>query len=477
MENRIPENKSLKNKPLKNMTLKNIADACHGKLVCSADKEETLVCGVVLDSRLVENDYLFIATKGEKVDGHEFIGEVVEKGAICVVCEKKPEIECAYILVEDSFVALKDVAEFYRKQLTIPIIGITGSVGKTSTKEFIAGVLGEKYNVLKTDGNFNNEVGLPLTVLRIREEHQAAVLEMGINQFGEMHRLSRVARPDICVITNIGQCHLENLGSREGILKAKTEIFDFMNQDGCVCINGDDDMLQSIETVYGKKPMTYGFNISNRVYADKIQSLGLFGSKATIHMDDKVFEVQVPLPGEHMVMNALAATVVGSLLGLKPQEIANGIAAVKPVGGRSNLIRTQGFTLIDDCYNANPVSMKAAIDLLLSAETRTVAILGDMFELGENSEKMHAQIGEYAVKKGVDVVLCVGENSKAMYQAALKTKQNMKQNEIVETTVLHMTDRADVLTQIGEILQKGDTVLIKASHGMGFDCIVKQLQK
>ena len=404
---------------MKNMTLKNIAGACQGQLVCKAGQEQFEIKGAVLDSRLVEEGYLFFATKGERVDGHSFIAQVAEKKAACVVCEKAPEnVDIPYILVEDSFVALKQVATFYRDNLTIPIVGITGSVGKTSTKEIISSVLSTRYNVLKTEGNFNNEVGLPLTILRIRDEHKVAVVEMGINHFGEMHRLSEIAKPDICVITNIGQCHLEFLGSREGILKAKSEIFDFMNPDGYVCINGDDDMLSTIKEVHGHKPVSYGMTMKSDVYVTESKSNGIFGSKATIYLNDETFDVEIPLPGEHMVMNALAATCVGDLLGLKPEEIAEGIKNVKAVGGRSNLISLKNRTILDDCYNANPVSMKAAIDLLKQADTRKVAILGDMFELGEGQEVMHAEIGTYAVERGIDVLVCVGELSQNMYDAA-----------------------------------------------------------
>ena len=348
---------------MKNMTLKNIADACLGQLVCKAGQEEYEIKGAVLDSRLVEEGYLFFATKGERVDGHSFIAQVADKKAACVVCEKAPEnVEIPYILVEDSFVALKQIAAFYRSNLTIPVVGITGSVGKTSTKEIISSVLSTRFNVLKTEGNFNNEVGLPLTILRIRDEHKVAVVEMGINHFGEMHRLSEIAKPDICVITNIGQCHLEFLGSREGILKAKTEIFDFMNPEGYVCINGDDDMLSTIKEVHGHKPVSYGMTMRNDVYVTSSKSNGIFGSKATIYLNDETFDVEIPLPGEHMVMNALAATCVGDLLGLRIEEIAEGIASVKAVGGRSNLISLENRTVLDDYYNANPVSMKAASD-------------------------------------------------------------------------------------------------------------------
>lgn len=458
---------------MKNMTLKNIATACNGQLHCTSEQENITIKGAVLDSRLVEEGYLFFATKGERVDGHSFILQVAEKKAACVICEKAPEdVEIPYILVEDSFAALKQVAAYYRENLTIPVIGITGSVGKTSTKEMIASVLGVRYNVLKTEGNFNNEVGLPLTILRIRDEHKVAVVEMGINHFGEMHRLSEIAKPDICVITNIGQCHLEFLGSREGILKAKSEIFDFMNPEGYVCINGDDDMLCTIKEVHGHKPVTYGMTMKNDVYVTDVKSNGILGSEASIYLNDETFDVEIPLPGEHMVMNALAATCVGDLLGLKPEEIAKGIAAVKAVGGRSNIIALEDKTILDDCYNANPVSMKAAIDLLNLANTRKVAILGDMFELGEGQEEMHSEIGRYAVEQGIEVLVCVGELSWNMFNAATLTRTAMKKN----IQIYYMQDTQEVIDKIDIILEKGDSILVKASHGMGFAEVVEALQ-
>ena len=459
---------------MKNMTLQNIATACQGQLVCQKDQENIQIKGAVLDSRQVEEGYLFFATKGERVDGHSFIPQVAEKKAACVVCEKAPAgVEIPYILVEDSFVALKKVAAFYRDNLTIPVVGITGSVGKTSTKEMIASVLSQRYNVLKTEGNFNNEVGLPLTILRIRDEHKVAVVEMGINHFGEMHRLSEIAKPDICVITNIGQCHLEFLGSREGILKAKSEIFDFMNPEGYVCLNGDDDMLCTVKEVHGHKPVTYGLSMKNDVYVTSVKSNGILGSKASVYLNDATFDVEIPLPGEHMVMNALAAACVGDLLGLKQEEIARGIESAKAVGGRSNLIVLKDRKILDDCYNANPVSMKAAIDLLCLSDTRKVAILGDMFELGDGCEEMHAGIGNYAVEKDIDVLVCVGELSSHMFDAA-----TLKRTELKKDVQIHyMTNTQEVIEKIDSILMKDDTILVKASHGMGFAKVVEELKK
>ena len=465
---------------MKHLTPRNIALACNGKLIMGPKAKETdldkeVSCGV-LDSRKIEQDGLFFASEGAQVDAHKFIGQVYDKGALAVVCEKdaakvyeqhgvEESAWGIYILVENTFQALKDVAAFYRERIDIPVVGITGSVGKTSTKEFIASVLAQKFDVLKTEGNFNNEVGLPLTLLRIRENHQVAVVEMGISDFGEMHRLSRMAKPNICVLTNIGQCHLENLGTRDGILKAKTEIFDFMAEDGYVCAYGEDDKLATLTQVKGRDVTFFGTSSEFPVYADQIENKGLFGSEAILHVMGQMTDVQIPLPGRHMVINATAAAAVANLLGLDMEEITQGIESVQAVGGRSNIIAKKDYTVIDDCYNANPVSMCAAIDLLKMAEGRKVAVLGDMFELGTDSDKMHASVGAYAVANLVDVLICVGENSKHMYEAAVAAKTAGQQ-------VCYFATRDEMLGELAKLLQKDDTILVKASHGMGFDKVI-----
>ncbi len=459
---------------MKNMTLTQIARASGGKLYGEDPGREA--AGVVMDSRKVEKDYLFIACVGERVDGHSYIDEVFDKGAIGVICEKAPETpKGPYILVDNSFAALKNIAIWYREQLAIKVVGITGSVGKTSTKEFISAVLEQKYQVLKTEGNFNNEIGLPLTILRIRDTHQVAVLEMGISDFGEMHRLSEIAKPDICVITNIGQCHLENLHSREGILKAKSEIFDFMNEHGRVCVNGDDDMLITLQVVKGMRPVRFGLGKDNDVRATDIVSKGLFGSSCNIHVGYKPLHAEIPQPGAHMIMNALAATAVGSLLDMTNREIEAGIVCVKPVGGRSNILREKNHTIIDDCYNANPVSMKAALDLLSMADTRKVAILGDMGELGRNEDALHREVGEYAIASRVDLLVCVGSLSLHMYQGA--QEQNKVSTSQDNRQLLYFSTRDEMIASLSSFLKEGDTILVKASHFMGFEAVVKALQE
>jgi UDP-N-acetylmuramoyl-tripeptide--D-alanyl-D-alanine ligase len=463
---------------MKNMTLENLAKAVNGELFNNQNgktDEKAEASGVVIDSRQVSENYIFIATKGERVDGHDFIDSAFEKGALGVICEKVPaNPKGAYILVKDSFQALKDVAEFYRSQLDIKVVGITGSVGKTSTKEFVASVLSKEFNVLKTAGNFNNEVGLPLTVLKIRSDCQVAVLEMGISDFGEMHRLSRIAKPDVCLITNIGQCHLENLGTRDGILKAKSEIFDFMQENGAVCLNGDDDKLSGISEVKGVKPIFFGKSNRNDVYVTDYENLGLEGSRACIQIGDKAnFETVIPLPGEHMLYNALAATAVGNYFGLSIEKINEGIRDVEPVGGRSHVINTGKITLIDDCYNANPVSMKSAIDLMSitksKSKSRKIAILGDMFELGENEAELHYEVGEYAASQNLDTIVCIGKLCANMYQGA----QNAANSA---TKAYYFENKEQFLAKKEELIREGDIVLVKASHGMHFEEIISQLQ-
>ena len=457
---------------MKNMTLFNIAKACNGKLYNEGSITMTEVSGVVIDSRLVGKDFLFIATMGEKVDGHDYINAAISKGAMAVVCEKTPANKAIpYILVKDSLQALKSIATWYRMQLNITVVGITGSVGKTSTKEFVSSVLSQRYSVLKTEGNFNNEIGLPITILKIRDEHEIAVLEMGISDFGEMHRLSEIAKPDYCLLTNIGQCHLEQLGSREGILRAKSEIFDFISSDGGIILNGDDDMLSTIHDVGGISPVRYGISTISDVYADDIITNGLLGSSYNIHIHDKSLAIISSMPGYHMILNALAAATVGMVLGLTGEEITQGIEQIQPVSGRNNIIRHEKWTIIDDCYNANPVSMKAALDLLEMSDTRKVAILGDMGELGKSEKELHKEIGMYAAKKDLDIIICVGSLSTFMYEGAKEISPDKADK------LYHFDTQDELIEALPDLLLMGDTILVKASHFMGFDNIVSILRK
>lgn len=476
-----------------NFSIREITKACGGELVLREGTDiDTCVSSVAINSNLVQPGGVFIATEGERVDGHKFIPAAFQRGAALVLTRKTPEqVEAehnadrtqwgSYLLVEDPLQALKDMAEAYRRKLSVKVVGITGSSGKTSTKEFIAGVLSMRYRVLKTEGNFNNEIGVPLTLLNIREEHEVAVVEMGISEFGEMHRLSKMARPDICVITNIGQSHLNNLIDRDGILRAKSEIFDYMAPDGEICLNGEDDKLVPLREIRGHRPHFFGLGGSSReeVVMGDIRSKGLWGSEARLMIKQENQEsrreipVRIPLPGEHMALNAAAAACVAALLGLTDEEIAAGIAGVNTISGRTNIIRRGRYTIIDDCYNANPASVSAAIDLLALADTEKVAILGDMLNLGEETQRYHREAGIHAARAGAGRILCVGEESRYMYQGAYD-------NAAQTAKVFHFPDTEALLkgleTDLAGLVPEGSTVLIKASHDMGFAKVLEYLQ-
>lgn len=453
---------------MKNMTLENIAKACNGIYVGDEDLKSKEITGVEKDSRLIEDGYLYLPFAGARVDGHDFIPQVFDKGALCTLSEKDLDNpKGPYIKVESVATALKDIAEFYRKQLSCKIIGITGSVGKTSTKEIIASVLEEKFKVLKTEGNYNNEIGEPLTILKIRDEHEVAVIEMGISDFEEMHRLAKVSRPDVCVITNIGTCHLENLGDRDGVFKAKTEIFDNLKENAYVVLNGDDDKLSQIKDVRGVKPVFFGIETDRDVCAVKYQSLGIEGTKVTIRYFDEEFETIIPIPGHHMIYNAMAASCFGKHFGMTTEEIDKGIRSLKAISGRNNIFHTDKYVVIDDCYNANPMSMKASLSVLNEANTRKVAILGNMYELGENEKQLHREVGMHAANLGIDVVICIGELAKNIADAAKENNKNIK--------VFYFETKEEFENKMDDILKENDSILVKASNSMKFKTIVEKL--
>jgi len=463
---------------MRNMTLNAIAWAVHGVLYYE-EKSDTMkeASMVTIDSRQIEPDGIFVATKGERVDGHSFIDQVFLAGALAVICEELPaRAKGPCIVVEDSFQALKDLASYYRSQVSIKVVGIIGSMGKTSTKEMVAAVLSAHYNVLKTEGNFNNEVGVPLTIFRIRDAHEVAVVEMGISDFSEMDRLGAIVRPDIVVFTCVGPCHLEFLGDLDGVLKAKSEIINHMAVNGVLVLNGQDEKLNSIndEQAGGRTIIRYGEDgQNNQVYATDIVKRGLEGSVFMANFpDNSHYEMTVPLPGYHMVNNALAAAAVGYEMGLNLEEIRRGMAGVEALSGRGHLIRTQKYLIVDDCYNANPRSVCGAVDILGDALGRKVAILGDMFELGEDSDKLHREVGEYAATHGIDSLICVGSNAKHIYEAA-RLHENLEIRYYPNRELL-MKALSDTSK---EILKPGDTILIKASHGMGFAEVVNMLSE
>lgn len=454
---------------MKPMTLQSILTACNGSYHGPSDLLEQSISDIFIDSRKVRPGSLFIAINGENLDGHQFIPNAVEKGALCVLSHQPlGEVNFPYILVDCTGEALLDIAKYYRDSFPVKVVCITGSVGKTSTKEMIASVLSSKFSVHKTLGNFNNEWGLPITLFEMNDTHEVAVLELGVNHFDEMRRLSRVAQPDICVITNIGVAHLEFFKTREGILKEKSSMIEDLKAGGQIVLNGEDDLLATLPPHNGVLPIFYGTTPNSSCYATSVEPLGLKGTHCTIHLpNEETFDLVIPLPGSHMISNALAGASVGFAMGLTCQEIKKGIESLPSMPGRNHIIQTENLIILDDCYNANPVSMKAALDVLTLAKGRKVAVLGNMGELGENEEKLHREVGDYAAFCNVDLVCGIGHLAKELVAAAKEST--------TPVPAIWFPTKADFLSTMKDHIQKGDNVLVKASHGMEFPEIVDAL--
>ncbi len=447
---------------MKNFTLEEIAIACNGKFVGDSKLKNVCITSVERDSRMIKNGSLFLAIKGERVDGHDYVQKCFDSGAVCAVCEKPIEnADKPYILVDSTLVAVKKIAKAYRKKFDIPIIGVSGSVGKTSTKEMLYAVVSQKYKTHKTQGNLNNELGVPLTILSMPEDTEVAIIEMGISDFGEMTRLSEIVCPTICVLTIIGFCHLENLGDRNGVLKAKTEMFKFADKNAEFILNGDDDKLCTVESINGKKPIFFGLSDKNRYFAKNIKNSGENGVSCTLCFDENSIDVTIPAIGNYMVSNALAAVAAGKILGLSNEQLKNGVEAYKTVGSRANVINTGRIKIIDDCYNANPTSVKASLNTLKNFDGRKIAVLGDMKELGEDELSLHFETGVCA-KENADLVFAVGELAKELAKGA--------DGE-------WFAEIEDAETALKEQIKDGDTVLVKASHSMQFEKIVEFLRE
>ncbi len=453
---------------MKKLTLREIAEASGGRLF--NDSGNTTVSEISTDSRKINKNTLFIPLIGERFDAHKFIEDVIKRGTAAFISDREIKTDTPYVLVKDTTKALGDIAAYYRGLFDIPVVGITGSTGKTTTKELTAAVLSAKFKVVKTEGNFNNHIGLPLTVFNIDETTEAVVLEMGMNHFGEISYLGKIARPDAALITNVGVSHIEYLGSREGILKAKCEIFESLKPGGKKILNGECDMLS---TLRGKEENTcfYGFDSKTcGVYAEDIEYLSLNETRFTaVIKGEKVKLTLKNAPGRHMVLNALGAAAVGHSFGLSLEKIKKGIEAFTPGDKRLNIINTARYTLINDTYNANPQSVKAGLDVIAPLEGRSIAVLGEMLELGEDSPKYHREVGEYAAKAGTDVVVGIG-NENVMQLTLGASFGGVKK-------VFYYETKEDFYNNMKKIFKPGDTVLIKASRGARFEEITERLIK
>lgn len=466
---------------MEKMLLRNIIKAVNGKLLTNKDIEKLYIIDVTIDSRKTKKGSLFIPIAGERVDGHDFISVAFENGAICSLTEKEEiEIKEDYIIiyVKNTVKALGDLAKFYCSLFNSDIIEVTGSVGKTTTKDMIASVLNQKFITLKTEGNYNNEIGLPLTLFRLKKEIAVAVLELGMSQLGEIKYLGSIASKPCCVvITNIGTSHIENLGSREGILKAKTEIFDNLDENGIMFLNSDDDMLLTLkDNPNFPQNKIWWFGIENKIhtYADNIELLGLDGVNCDIHLgnyNNEILNIHIPSPGKHMVYAALVAVAIAKYYEFSLEEIKEGIEAFIPTEMRMNIIKSKNLTIINDAYNASLQSMKSALDVLKSSgKNRKVAILGDMFEMGEYAPNIHKEVGEYAVTIGIDIVICIGKLAKYIYNSAYINKNSSQ-------IVLYFEKQEDLYDKLFEILKKYDIILVKASRGMYLEKTIDKIEK
>ena len=449
------------------MNLQEIAKACGGKLISPQNAENLLIDDITIDSRTVRSGSLYIPIRGARFDGHDFISSVFENGAVCTLTEHPDEnLSKPQIAVESTSAALRDIAEYYRSLFpNLRVIGVSGSSGKTSTKEMICSVLSEHFSVLKTEGNLNNEIGVPKTIFRIDESHEVAVIEMGINHFGEMTRLAKIVRPDIAVITNIGTAHLEFLETRDGILKAKTEMLPFLAENGTAVLNGDDDKLITVDSV---KTSFFGFGKHNSIRAEKITTHGIEGTSFSIITGGTEYEAFVPALGNHMIMNALAAFKISEILGMPATEAINGIKNFKNIEGRFNVIKTGLFTLINDCYNANPDSVEASLRVVGELKGKKAAVLADMKELGDTSEKMHRKIGSFAAEN-LDTIIAIGPEARYIAEEAKKTNPSV--------TAVHFDDNESAKKEMMNYLEKNDTILIKGSHSMNLSEITSFLRE
>lgn len=438
--------------------------AVQGKLLQSGGDT---FCGMSTDSRRIAPGDLFVPLVGERFDGHAYVTSSLKAGAAGCLCEHAPEefVEGKfYIEVADTMLALRDLASWYRGLFDIPVVQITGSAGKTTTKEMIASVLGQHGPALKTEANYNNQIGVPQTLVRLGREHWAAVIETGMDHFGELRYMGVMVRPQIAVITNIGDAHIENMGNtRQGTLRSKSEIFESLQEGGIAVLNGDDELLNTLDLPFETVRCGRGENCDVRV--TDIEDRGMEGVDCTVTTKKDAYRLSIPSPGLYMIYSASMATAIGEYLGLSHQEIVDGVAAYVSTGSRMRRLRMKEERLvIDDCYNANPQAMAEALRILAKSHGQKLAILGDMGELGQLSESAHREIGRLSRELGLDHVVAIGPKSAAIADAA-------------GDVCAHFDTIEEAMPTIHRLLTPGTTALVKASHAMEFGKIVKELEE
>lgn len=456
------------------MTIREILEAVDGKLLGEFSDLDLTVKHVFTDSRNPDPGALFIPLVGERFDGHAFLNEALEGGAAGCFTQRERESYLPgkfYIKVGSTQKALRDLARHYKQKFRIPFVAVTGSVGKTTTKDMVAAVLGERFKVLKTEGNFNNEVGLPLTLLRLNSNHEICVVEMGMNHFGEIEYLSSIVEPDVAVITNIGDSHIENLGSRENILKAKCEIFSHMDpKKGYVILNGDDPLLEPLRASLPFQSVLVGTAEGLDYRATGVESDGEKSVRCHVRTPRSGFDVEIPALGNHMLYPTLTAAAVAEHFGMTGGEIARGVLRFAPTKMRMNILkRGDGITILNDAYNANPQSMRAAVEVLSkSGGDYKIAVLGDMFELGPFAPTLHAGVGAYLGKAGIDCLVAVGELARHIYDAA---------KDAMVPQVYWCETKEEAKPILAELVRPNSTILVKASRGMAFEELVDDLKR
>ncbi len=446
---------------MEKLNIRKIAEIINAKN--KDDIPDLNIDSVSIDSRNCNGRTLFVPIKGDRFDGHDFITNAVKAGAAAVVTSKEIDADFSVpeIMVDDTLSALQRTAEYYCSMFDIPKIGVTGSVGKTTTKEMIASVLDTELKVVKTSGNLNNQTGVPQTVFKIDGSTEAAVVEMGTNHFGEIRSLARMVKPNICIFTNIGESHIEFLGSKQGILEAKSEMLEFLPEDGHIIVNGDDEYLQQLKS---RGAITCGFGETCDCRAVNVAGNGLEGSNFDALYDGETLHLHVSVPGKHMIVNALLSVVIGKILGLSNNSISEGISTFTATDGRMKVYKSDDLTVINDAYNANPTSVSASIDTMKGIPN-SVLILGDMFELGPDTDSYHRQIGKKATEICPRLLICIGEHSRETYCSAVKNG----------ASAVHFNTPEDFIGVMDRYIRKGDTVLIKASHGMHLETLVAPL--
>lgn len=456
------------------INLKDVLKAVDGNLICKGAEKE--IKHVITNSKEIQKDSLFVPIVGERFDAHDFIQPAFESGAVASFASKEIDLskinpDKTIIKVKDTKSALQALATWYRENLKLPIIAVTGSVGKTSTKEMVAAALGKNHKVLKTSGNQNSQIGVPLTIFNIENTHDFAVVEMGMSEFGEMARIARVAKPNFCVITNIGISHIENLKSKENILKEKLNAANYIGTDGILFLNADDQLLLEYynENKLNKKIILFGEEkISDYKAENIISSEGK--TKFKLCCPYGKYDIKIPTVGKHNVTNALAAIAVACNLGLDINEIKQGLLNYKNLKMRQEIHRKNSITIIDDSYNASPDSFKSGINVLNSVKAnRRILVVADMLELGEFSNKAHFDIGTLAAKNNITCVLAIGKFADFVCSGAKKI------NELTKTIKCENNIKAYEFLE--KYLKPNDAVLIKGSRGMHTDEIVKQLLK